>query len=79
MRKDDKLKQVCSVWGMAEAEVIKSLLGSYGIKCLLRSHVVQSVHPFSVDGLGELKIFVNEKDYNRAKKIISEHLNRDSM
>jgi hypothetical protein len=31
-----------------------------------------------MDGLGELKIFVNEKDYDRAKKIISEHLNRDS-
>ncbi len=78
MRKDDKLKQVCSVWGMAEAEVIKSLLQSYGIKCLFRSHVVQSVHPFSVDGLGELKIFVNEEDYERAKKIISEHLNKNS-
>lgn len=78
MRKNDKLKLLCSVWGMAEAEVIKSLLESYGIKCLLRSHVVQSVHPFSVDGLGELKIFVNEKDYNKAKEIISEHSNKES-
>ncbi|MCP2604549.1 DUF2007 domain-containing protein [Candidatus Aminicenantes bacterium AH-873-B07] len=79
MKKHAKLKLICTVWGMAEAEVIRSLLQSYGIKCLLRSHVVQSVHPFSMNGLGELKVFVNEEDYNKAKKIISEHsLNKNS-
>ena len=69
-----KLKLLITVWGLAEAEVIKSLLDSYGIKCLFQSQVVHSVHPFSVDGLGELKIFVHEEDYEEAKKIISQEL-----
>ncbi len=67
-----KLKHISTVWGLAEAEVIKSLLQSYGVECLFKSQVVQSVHPFSVDGLGELKIFVHEEDYEKAKKIISQ-------
>ena len=69
---ESKLKEVYSVWGPAEAQVIKSFLESNGIKCLLRGLVVQSVHPFSADGLGEIKIFVADKDFEIAKKLISE-------
>jgi hypothetical protein len=69
-----KLKEVYSVWGPAEAEVIKSFLESNGIKCLLKGLVVQSVHPFSADGLGEIKIFVAEKDYEVAKQLVSERV-----
>ena len=67
---DIKLKELHSVWGPAEAEVLKSFLASYGIKCILKGLVVQSVHPFSADGLGEVKIFVGERDYKKAKKLI---------
>lgn len=77
MEKDNKdenqdleLKEVCKVWGPAEAEVIKSFLQSHGISCLFRGQVVQSVHPFSADGLGEIKIVVSEKDYALAKKLL---------
>lgn len=69
-----KLKEVYSVWGPAEAEVIKSFLESNGITCLLKGLVVQSVHPFSADGLGEIKIFVAEKDYEVAKELISDRV-----
>jgi hypothetical protein len=69
-----KLKEVYSVWGPAEAEVIKSFLESNGIKCLLKGLVVQSVHPFSADGLGEIKIYVAEKDYEVAKELISDRV-----
>ena len=65
-----KLKQVHSVWGPVEAEVIKSFLESHGISCVFRGLVVQSVHAFSMDGLGEIKILVSEKDYELAKKLI---------
>lgn len=69
---DERLKEVFSVWGPAEAEVIKSFLESNGIQCILKGLVVQSVHPFSADGLGEIKIFVLEKDYETARKLITE-------
>ena len=68
--KDTKLKELHKVWGSVEAEVIKGYLESNGIPCIFRGKVVQSVHPFSVDGLGEIKIFVAEKDYSAAKKLL---------
>jgi len=71
---ESKLKEVYSVWGPAEAEVIKSFLESNGIKCLLKGLVVQSVHPFSADGLGEIKIYVAEKDWEVAKELISDRI-----
>ena len=67
-----KLKELHKVWGQVEADVIRSFLESHGISCLLRGKVVQSVHPFSADGLGEMKIFVSEKDYALAKKLLEE-------
>jgi len=71
---ESKLKEVYSVWGPVEAEVIKSFLESNGIKCLLKGLVVQSVHPFSADGLGEIKIYVAEKDLEVAKELISDRI-----
>lgn len=68
---DPGLKEICRVWGPAEAEVVKSFLDSLGIACITRGLVVQSIHPFSADGLGEIKILVQEKDYKLAKKLIS--------
>lgn len=70
-KKDDlQLKEVHKVWGPAEAEVIKSYLESNGISCAFRGKVTQSVHPFSADGLGEIKILVSQKDYALAKKLL---------
>lgn len=81
MKKDDKkrqkstpdtrLKLVAKVWGPVEAEIIKSLLESQDISCILKGLVVQSVHAFSVDGLGEIKIYVDEKDFETAQKLIT--------
>ncbi len=74
-KNDDKLKEVHKVMGSVEAEVVKSLLESYGIKAALQSLIVQSVHPFTVDGLGEIKIMVTEEDYEAARDIIEKTLN----
>ncbi len=69
---DSNLKEVAKVWGPVEAEVIKSFLESQGIPCLLRGLVVQSVHPFSADGLGEIRIMVREEDFPAAEKLLQE-------
>ena len=65
-----ELKELHKVWGPIEAEVVKGYLESNGIPCIFRGKVVQSVHPFSADGLGEIKIFVAEKDYSKAKELL---------
>ncbi len=67
-----ELKEVATVQGPVEAEVVKSFLASYGIPCLLRGLVVQSVHAFSADGLGKIRIMVAQRDYAAAKQLIEE-------
>lgn len=69
-KEDVELKEVHKVWGPAEAEVIKSLLDSHGIPCILRGQVVHSVFPYSTNGLGEIKILVSERDYPSAKELL---------
>jgi len=70
--RDVKLKEILTVWGPVEAEVIKSFLKSHRITCILRGQVVQSVHAFSADGLGKIRVLVAERDYERAKKLVDE-------
>ena len=72
IQKDNKIefREVYKAWGPAEAEVVKSFLESHGIPCMLKGLVVQSVHPFSMDGLGEIKIFVPKKDHALAEKLL---------
>ena len=69
---DLDLVEVHKAWGSAEAEVIKSMLESYGISCLMRGKVLQSVLPFTADGMGEIKILVSKKDMARAKNLIGQ-------
>ena len=56
--------------GEMEAQIIKGLLESYGIPCLLKSNAAPSVHMFVVDGMGEVKVMVWEAMAERAKKLV---------
>ena len=67
---ESDFKEVYKAWGSAEAEVVKSYLESHGIPCLLKGLVVQSVHPFTMDGLGEIKILVPKKDQALAEELL---------
>ncbi len=67
---DVKLKELRRVWGLSEAEVIRSLLASHGIACIFRGQMVQAVYPITVDGMGEIKIMVSEADYPLAKDLL---------
>jgi len=62
--------EVYKAKGELEAQVIKGLLESYGISCLFQSHAASSVHPFAIDGLGEVRIMVPEKAADKAKRLI---------
>ena len=56
--------------GEMEAQVIKGLLESYGIPCLLKSHAAPSVHMLTVDGMGEVTVMVWESMAEKARKLI---------
>ena len=62
------------VQGEHEASVIKGLLDSHDIPCMLSGNVAQGVHPFTMDGLGAIRIQVNDGDEERARTILDEHL-----
>ena len=68
-----KGKKVIEVyWSTNEMEglVIKSLLESYGIPCLLKSNAAPSVHVFAMDGMGEVKIMVWDSVAEKARELI---------
>ena len=66
----EKLVDVYLASGEAEAHLIKGLLESNGIRCILRSDAAFSVHAFTVDGMGEVAVSVLESAAEEARKII---------
>ncbi len=70
MGRKGKLVDVYRASGELEAQVIKGLLESNGISCVLRSDAASSVHAFTVDGMGEFKVAVLEAMADRARQII---------
>ena len=65
-----KLVVVYQATGEAEAQIIKGLLESNGIRCLLQSNAAPSVHVFAVDGMGEVKVMVRESVAEKARRLI---------
>ncbi len=70
MSKGEKLVEVYRSSSEMEAQVIKSLLDSYGIPCLLKSNASPSVHMFTVDGMGEVRVMVSASMAGRARELI---------
>jgi len=52
--------------------LIRGWLDSQGVACMVTSDLVHSVHPLTVDGLGEARILVGETDAERARRMIEE-------
>ncbi len=67
-----ELKELTSVWGKAEAAVVMAFLESHGISCLTRGRILQNIYPISVDGLGEIKLYVLAKDFDAAKALLDD-------
>jgi hypothetical protein len=77
MAEDDKsaekgadLKELVKVYGPVEADVIRSFLESQGIACVLQGRMVQSVMPYTVNGLAEIRVLVAEKDLEAARLLL---------
>jgi hypothetical protein len=62
--------EVYRATGEIEAQIIKSLLDSYGIPCLLKSNAAPSVHVLAVDGMAEIKVMVWKSMVDKAKELI---------
>lgn len=62
--------ELTRVYNDVEANLIQSLLAESGIECLLVSHVPHSIYPFTIDGLGEVKIKVLEDRLEEAREVL---------
>jgi hypothetical protein len=71
----NKMVEVYKANSEMEAQVIKGLLESYGIPSLLKSHAAPSVHLFTIDGMGEVKVMVMDSLADRAKRLIMSEKN----
>ncbi len=72
MSNNEKMVEVYQARGEMEAQVIKGLLESYGVPCFLKSTAAPSVHTFTVDGMGEVKVMVRASMAEKAKKLVRE-------
>jgi len=70
LKSNEKMVEVYDAQNGMEAQVIKSLLESFGIPCFLKSNAAPSVHVLTMDGMGEVRIMVLESLAKRAKELI---------
>ncbi len=65
-----RMVEVYRAQGEAEAQVIRGLLESSGIPCLIKSNAAPSAHVFVFNGMGEFRIMVGESKAEEARKLI---------
>jgi hypothetical protein len=70
LNKDQPLVEVYKASNDMEAQVIKSLLQSYDIPCVLKSNAAPSVHMFTFDGMAQVKIMVLASQADKARELI---------
>ena len=71
MSKNEELVEVYKARTHMEAQVIKGLLESFGIPSILKSHAAASVHVFTMDGMGEVRVMVHPASAEEAKRLIA--------
>jgi hypothetical protein len=70
LKSSQKMVEVYQARNEMEAQVIRGLLESYGIPCFMKSNAAPSVHTFTMDGMGEVRIMVLESLAARARELI---------
>ena len=71
-----KTVSVHTVQGYIEAEIVQACLRSCGIESTTQGLAAQSIHPFTVDGMGKIRILVLESEAETARKIIADLLEK---
>ena len=57
--------------GEIDAQQVCAFLRASGIDCTMRGEALRKTHGFTLDGLGEVEIFVSAIDENREKALLS--------
>jgi len=70
LNRNKDLVEIYVAMGEAEAQVIKSLLESYGIPSVFRSQAALSTYVFAVDGMGQVSVLVRAEDAEAARELV---------
>lgn len=70
MNDNVKLVRLVTLTDQVKAEMLQNLLEEADVKCILQSTASHSVHPFTVDGLAEIKVMINKNDLDAAKNVL---------
>lgn len=66
---EPKLVEVYSTYGELHAQIIRGRLESAGIRSIFKNDALGTLG-FTMDGLGEFKILVDEKDEQAARDLL---------
>jgi Putative prokaryotic signal transducing protein len=67
---ESEWEELTRVRDQAEVLVVRGLLEAHGIEVLLRTHVAQSVHPFSVGDQGAVQVLVRRETLVAARRLL---------
>lgn len=70
---EEELVELISVQGEMNARVLVSILEGEGIDVMIKSNQTFGALPFTVDGMGEVRLLVRAEDLPRAKALIEEY------
>jgi len=70
---DDELVALTAVQGAEHARIITGILDGEGIESLVTDQMAGGALPFTVDGMGEVRIFVRRRDLVAARVILREY------
>ena len=70
MNNEPKLVEVYSANGDLEAQIIKGLLESHDITCLLQPYAVSSLQNILVPGMGGVRVLVPVEEAEKANSLI---------
>jgi hypothetical protein len=70
LNKGEKLTEVYKARTEMEAQVIKGLLESFDIPCVLKANAAPSVHMFTMNGMAQVKVMVLDSQAEEARELI---------
>jgi hypothetical protein len=77
---DDSEIELVEVWrasGETNAQIIRSLLQSYGIESLIEGESLRLTHGFTLNTLGLARILVRAEDAEQARDLLTEQIDKD--
>ena len=72
-----ELAELTKVQGEMEAKILIGILELEGIRVLMKSDMAHGTLPFTVDGMGEVKLWVMKDDLVKARVVLEQYRKKE--